>query len=218
MPTDPPGLLTDASDSVSHGPGTLSILNATAGANIERSPIVVMNGGPSQTDITARARRVPRTPTWTPSATSRTTTSPVPQLVDNAVAAALIRKHSVYIKIPQGFLTRRDRSRTARSMSRLRGRRCRGHRDPARLRVATYLVVFVEEVPRYRIVGKVLGLLDRLQLQLATTLVAKSVLPESHPSGPHIKMCTPGRCQATPQAGIDTILDQVSLDSREMSD
>jgi hypothetical protein len=37
---------------VSYGPGTLSIANAVAGAYIERSPIVVINGGPSDKNIT----------------------------------------------------------------------------------------------------------------------------------------------------------------------
>ena len=37
--------------SVSYGVGTLSLVNAIAGAYIERSPVVVLNGGPSQKNI-----------------------------------------------------------------------------------------------------------------------------------------------------------------------
>jgi thiamine pyrophosphate-dependent acetolactate synthase large subunit-like protein len=37
--------------SVAYGVGTLSLLNAVAGAYIERSPVVVINGGPSQARI-----------------------------------------------------------------------------------------------------------------------------------------------------------------------
>ena len=64
---------------VSYGPGTLSIVNAIAAAYIERSPIVVVNGGPSQanidnlasTGVLFRIRWADRTPIWTYSPTSR---------------------------------------------------------------------------------------------------------------------------------------------------
>src|ERR1700754_770980 len=36
---------------VSYGPGNLSIVNAIAGAYLERSPVVVVSGGPSQRNI-----------------------------------------------------------------------------------------------------------------------------------------------------------------------
>jgi len=68
---------------VSYGPGTLSIANAVAGAYIERSPIVVINGGPSDKNITDQNTTGVvyshsmdgRTPTSTSSATSRCTAS-----------------------------------------------------------------------------------------------------------------------------------------------
>ena len=37
--------------SVSYGPGVLSMINAIAGAWVERSPVVIINGGPSAGDL-----------------------------------------------------------------------------------------------------------------------------------------------------------------------
>ena len=63
---------------VSYGPGNLSIVNAIAGAYLERSPVVVISGGRPRRTSTTRTRRaccirIPwgsRTPTSTSFATS----------------------------------------------------------------------------------------------------------------------------------------------------
>src|SRR6267378_1284284 len=41
---------------VAYGVGTLSLINAVAGAYLERSPIVIVNGGPSQSNIDQQTR------------------------------------------------------------------------------------------------------------------------------------------------------------------
>jgi indolepyruvate decarboxylase len=183
---------------VSYGPGTLSIVNAIAGAYIERSPIVVVNGGPSQTNIDnqnttgvlfSHSMGAPHTDleifrNVTTFCERANSVSAVPQLVDNAIAAALIRKHPVYIEIPHGFLD----APCPQPVGAIDVTVPAGAADAAAIAIlqelaaATNPVVIVgEEVQRYRLAGKVLTVLDRLQLQWSTTLVAKSVLPESHP-------------------------------------
>jgi indolepyruvate decarboxylase len=183
---------------VSYGPGTLSIVNAIAGAYIERSPIVVVNGGPSQANIDdqnttgvlfSHSIGAPHTDmdifrNVTTFCERANYASDVPQLVDNAIAAALIRKRPVYIEIPQELLDK-PCSQPGRAIDVTVPA---GAADAAassilrELAVAMNPVVIVgEEVQRYRLADKVLAVLDRLQLRWATTLVAKSVLPESHP-------------------------------------
>ena len=183
---------------VSYGPGTLSIVNAIAGAYIERSPIVVVNGGPSQIDIDnqnttgvlfSHSIGAPHTDmdifrNVTTFCERADSVSAVPQLVDNAIAAALIRKRPVYIEIPQLLLD----VPCPQPVGVIDVTMPAGAADAAAIAIlselatATNPVVIVgEEVQRYRLADKVLTVLDRLQLRWATTLVAKSVLPESHP-------------------------------------
>jgi indolepyruvate decarboxylase len=183
---------------VSYGPGTLSIVNAIAGAYIERSPVVVVNGGPSQTDIDnqnatgvlfSHSIGQPHTDmdvfgNVTTFCERAESVDAVPQLVDSAIAAALVRKRPVYIEIPQGFLD----VACPQPVGAIDVTVPAGAADAAassilqELAAATNpLVIVGEEVQRYRLADTALAVLDRLQLQWATTLVAKSVLPESHP-------------------------------------
>jgi indolepyruvate decarboxylase len=183
---------------VSYGPGTLSIVNAIAGAYIERSPIVVVNGGPSQSNIDdqnttgvlfSHSIGAPHTDldifrNVTTFCERANSASDVPQLVDNAIAAALIRKRPVYIEIPQVLLDK-PCSQPGRAIDVAVPAGAAEAAASSILRelpLAMNPVVIVgEEVQRYRLADKVLAVLDRLQLRWATTLVAKSVLPESHP-------------------------------------
>jgi len=102
-----------AAVSVTYGVGTMAILSVIAGAYAERSPIVVINGGPSGKDlkleeehgslfshssghlgvdeklfreVTAAAERVD-------------TVSDVPEVVDRVLTAALVEKRPVYLEI-----------------------------------------------------------------------------------------------------------------------
>ena len=80
---------------VSYGPGNLSIVNAIAAAYIERSPIVVVNGGPSQGNIDdqdatgvlfSHSMGRSRTPIWTYSPTSRRSASAATRIDDSTGA------------------------------------------------------------------------------------------------------------------------------------
>jgi indolepyruvate decarboxylase len=182
---------------VSYGPGMLSIVNAIAGAYIERSPVVVINGGPSQIDIEnqnatgvlfSHSIGQPHTDmdvfrNVTTFCERADSVNAVPQLVDNAIAAALVRKRPVYIEIPQVFLD----AACPQPVGAIDVTVPAGAADAAASSILQELgaardpiVIVGEEAQRYRLAGKVLAVLDRLQLRWTTTLVAKSVLPESH--------------------------------------
>lgn len=184
---------------MTYGPGTLSIVNPIAGAYIERSPIVVINCGPPQDAINkqnatgilySHSIGAPHTDmdifrnitTWYERANGPSPT--FPQLFDDAIAAALIRKRPVYIEVPRNLL----------------GESCpqpsgpigvmvpAGAAEPTAVAILSELaaarnplVIVGEEVQRYGLADAMLRVLDRLQVRWATTLAAKSVLPESHP-------------------------------------
>jgi len=183
---------------VSYGPGTLSIANAVAGAYIERSPIVVINGGPSDKNITdqnttgvvySHSMGRPHTDldvfrNITVFSERETDINRLPQVVDDAITAALIRKHPVYLEIPRALLD----SACPQPVGAIDVTVPAGDADAVATSilqeldtVANPVVIVGEEVQRYRLASQVLAVLDRLQVRWATTLVGKSVLPEDHP-------------------------------------
>ena len=102
---------------VSYGVGTLSMINAIAGAYVERSPVVVINGGPTgghlsnlaQFDIVfSHSIGQPDTDLKayglvTASAVRIAKAFDVPAMVDKAIATALTKKRPVYIEISLGI-------------------------------------------------------------------------------------------------------------------
>ena len=106
--------------SVSYGVGTLSLVNAIAGAYIERSPVVVLNGGPSQNNIDdqnsagvlfSHSMGRPHSDMeafapFTALCERADTETAVPALIDRALTTALTRKHPVYVEVPQAWWSR----------------------------------------------------------------------------------------------------------------
>jgi indolepyruvate decarboxylase len=183
---------------VSYGPGNLSIVNAIAGAYIERSPVVVVSGGPSQRSIDdqnatgvlySHSMGKPNTDldvfrNVTAFCARETGETKVPKLIDDAIAAALVTKHPVYLEAPKDLFSRPCSPPAAPIDTTVPA----GAADAIatsilqELTTATNPVVVVgEEVQRYGLASKVLTVLDRLQVRWATTVVGKSVLPEQHP-------------------------------------
>jgi indolepyruvate decarboxylase len=182
---------------VSYGPGTLSLVNAIAAAYAERSPIVVVNGGPSQANIDTQhntgvlfSHSMGRPHTdldvfsnITAFCERATQVGDVPQLVDTALTTALSRQHPVYIEIPQGMLS----VTCPRPVGALDVTVPAGGAGAAATLIlqqiqaaSNPLVIVGVEVARYRLASKVMSFLDRLQIRWATTLLAKSTLPEQH--------------------------------------
>ena len=110
--------------------------------------------------------------------------SKIPKLIDDAIKAALVTKHPVYLEAPKDLFSRPCSPPAAPIDTTVPA----GAADAVatsilqELTTATNPVVVVgEEVQRYGLASKVLTVLDRLQVRWATTVVGKSVLPEQHP-------------------------------------
>lgn len=185
-----------AAISVSYGVGTLSLVNAVAGSMVERAAVVVVNGGPSSKDVWNERRygvlfshSTGRSATdlevfrnVTAFAARAERVGAVPRAVDDAIATALRERRPVYLEIandlwqspcdpPVGDL---DFTRAPSGLEDL---------------VADEICAMVEgadrpailldvEVARYGLADKAKELIRRLQIPWATTLLAKSVLPE----------------------------------------
>jgi len=99
--------------SVAYGVGTLSMINAIAGAYVERSPVVVINGGPTAQNLTnlhqldvlfshsigQDATDLTAYKLVTASAARAAKASDVPAIVDQAISTAMMTKRPVYIEI-----------------------------------------------------------------------------------------------------------------------
>ena len=184
--------------SVSYGVGTLSLVNAIAGAYIERSPVVVLNGGPSQKNIDdlnsagvlfSHSMGRPHSDMeafapFTALCERAGSELGVPALIDRALTTALTRKHPVYVEVPQAWWSRPCSppsgpldlglpagSAAAAAQSVLQ----------AIAAAANPLMIIGVEIARYKLADTVLAMLNRLNLPWATTVLSKSVLPEQHP-------------------------------------
>jgi TPP-dependent 2-oxoacid decarboxylase len=99
--------------SVAYGVGALSMINAIAGDFVERSPVVVVNGGPTpralsnlhQFDIVPShsiGQDATDLSAYKLVTASAARAGPVPPLVDAAIASAIRTKHPSYIEINMG--------------------------------------------------------------------------------------------------------------------
>ncbi len=182
--------------SVAYGVGALSMINAIAGAYVERSPIVVINGGPTAanlanlhqydvvfshsigqdaTDLTAYKL-------VTAYASRAGTVADVPAVVDGAIAAAITKKRPVYIEINMGIWN---------SACPMPAGPLRPTNPPAGteaqlaativglIRAANApLILIGTEIQRYGLADKVADLIAKLGVRWATALLAKSTLAE----------------------------------------
>ena len=99
--------------SVAYGVGTLSIINAIAGAYVERSPVVVINGGPTAANfanlhnfdvlfshsIGQDATDLSAYKLVTADAARAGKVADVPAIVDRAISTAVAKKRPVYVEI-----------------------------------------------------------------------------------------------------------------------
>jgi indolepyruvate decarboxylase len=184
---------------VAYGVGTLSMINAIAGGYVERSPIVVINGGPTvdsrgdlknfdvvpshsigrpDTDlnaytlVTAGAARADKAPE-------------VPGVVDTAIATALKRKRPVYVEIDMGIWA--DPCPMPSGPLSLTNPPAGTEKQLATTIVgliraaATPLVLVGAEIQRYGLADKVADLIAKLGVRWSTALLAKSALAEQGP-------------------------------------
>ncbi len=195
---------------VTRGVGTLSLAAAIAGAHAERSPVVLINGGPKAVDIADQAaggalyshsvgkRRKPAS--GLPSDLNvevnvfRELTcysariekaSEAPGIVDAAITAALTQSRPVYVEIDEGIWGANCKAPAGRLSKRT---------DPSgqeavaaatiinRLTAAAKPALLIGvEIARYGLAAEAVQLIARLNSPYATSLLAKSVLAEDTP-------------------------------------
>ncbi|WP_137136691.1 thiamine pyrophosphate-binding protein [Rhizobium sp. FKY42] len=182
---------------VSYGPGTLSLVNAVAGAYVERSPIVVINGGPSTESIKTQTNTgvvfshsigKPHTDLEVFSAVTayhERVENPAQacSMFDEAVRVAMVRKRPVYIEIPQGMLASACPPPTSKFDPPTPPGNAIQVADQILQAVARakspFLIVGVE-VQRYGLAGDVLAIIEKLKMRWATTLLERTTINESH--------------------------------------
>ena len=182
--------------SVAYGVGTLSMINAIAGAYVERSPVVVINGGPTAanlanlhqydvvfshsigqdaTDLTAYQL-------VTAYAARAAMVGDVPTVVDRAISAAITKKRPVYLEINMGIwdspcpmpavplVVTNPPSGAEQQLAATIVGLIRAAHAP--------LILVGAEVQRYGLADKVADLIAKLGVRWATALLAKSTLAE----------------------------------------
>ncbi|MER9896913.1 thiamine pyrophosphate-binding protein [Mesorhizobium sp. M0130] len=185
--------------SVTYGVGTLSLINAIAGAYIERSPVMVINGGPSDGDIKTQndtgilfSHSMGRPHSdldafrpFTAFCERVTDLANVPAKVDQAIVTALSRQHPVYLEMPRGLLANSNCPQPVGSLtpSVPSGTAVQAAHDTVvRVRAARKPLVIVGiEVQRYGLAAQALSIINKLNLRWTTTLLARSTLSERHP-------------------------------------
>jgi indolepyruvate decarboxylase len=188
-----------AAVAVTYGPGMLGLVATIAGAYAERSPVVVINGGPSAEDlrlqdelgtyfshsighpktdvamfreVTAYAERIEKA-------------DDAPRIVDAAIRAAIMQQRPVYVEVAKHLWTAKcaapsgtidltippagDEDATAAAI----GERLRGAARPA--------LLLGIEIQRYGLEDAVTALVERWALPWATTFLAKSVIADATP-------------------------------------
>src|SRR3954465_5495130 len=186
-----------AAVSVANGVGTLSLINAIGGAFVERSPVVVINGGPTaghladlaQRDIlyshsTGRANaELDAFALVTAKSVRAATKDAVPAAVDGAITAALTSKRPVYIEIamdlwsqtcaePGPALTSNvPAAGTETQLAATIVGLIRGAQKP--------VILVGIEVARYGLADAVADLIAKLGVRWASDMLSKSTLAET---------------------------------------
>jgi indolepyruvate decarboxylase len=182
--------------SVAYGVGTLSMINAIAGADVERSPVVVINGGPTSANLSnlhqfdvvfshsigQDATDLAAYKLVTAKAARAGTVAEVPAVVDAAISAAITQKRPVYIEInmaiwnstcpmPSGPLTvTRPPAGAEHQLATAIVGLIRSAQSP--------LILVGVEIQRYGLADEVADLLAKLGVRWATALLGKSTLAE----------------------------------------
>lgn len=184
---------------VTYGVGTMSLLPAIGGAYAERSPVVVINGGPSAEDLrlqkelgTLFSHSIGREKTdlsifqeVTEYAGRAEKASDVPKVVDTAIRTALTAQRPVYIEIPKHLWDAKCPAPegaldVSLAPSGQEGRLATEILEKLRTASRPALLLGIE-IQRYGLEDAVTALIEKLQLPWATTMLAKSVIPEQTP-------------------------------------
>lgn len=184
--------------SVTYGVGTMSLLPAIGGAYAERSPVVIINGGPSADDL----RIMKQSGSYFSHSTGREATdlalfrevsahavriesgANAPAQIDHAIRVALTQQRPVYVEIAKHAWN----AKCAAPGALIELAAPAAVDDAlaadviARLQSASKPVLLLGiELQRYGLEDAAVRLVTKLGLPWATTMLAKSVIPENTP-------------------------------------
>jgi indolepyruvate decarboxylase len=185
--------------SVAYGVGTLSMINAIAGSYVERSPVVVINGGPTAANLSnlhqfdivfshsigQDATDLTAYKLVTANAARAGTAAEVPAVVDQAISTAIAKKRPAYIEINMGIwdsacampsgplAVSNPPAGTERQLAGTIVALIRAAQKP--------LILIGTEIQRYGLADRVSDLISKLGARWATALIAKATLAEEGP-------------------------------------
>jgi indolepyruvate decarboxylase len=185
--------------SVTYGVGTMSMLGTIAGAYAERSPVVIVNGGPTADDLAIQrdlgvlfSHSTGRDQSdlnifkeVTAYAGRASTAADVPGVVDRAISTALTKKRPVYIEIPKDIWEAPVRAASGPlnvTVAATGEETALAANIIAKLRGAQRPALLLGiEVTRFGLAKEVAALVTKLRVPWATTMLAKSVISEDTP-------------------------------------
>src|SRR5215217_4485905 len=184
---------------ITYGVGALKVINTTAQAYAEKSPVVVISGAPGLKEqvknplLHHKVRDFDTQKKIFDQITVASTTLDDPQTaayeIHRVLSAALRFKRPIYIELPRDVVST---SITGQYRHPLDIREPE-QSDPNALREATTeasnmisaakrpVIIAGEEIHRFELQDKLLALIDKTQIPVAATILSKSVISELHP-------------------------------------
>lgn len=184
---------------ITYGVGALKVINTTAQAYAEKSPVVVISGAPGLKEqvknplLHHKVRDFDTQKKIFDQITVASTTLDDPQTaayeIHRVLSAALHFKRPIYIELPRDVVST---SITGQYRHPLDIREPE-QSDPNALREATTeasnmisaakrpVIIAGEEIHRFELQDKLLALIDKTQIPVAATILSKSVISELHP-------------------------------------
>jgi TPP-dependent 2-oxoacid decarboxylase len=184
---------------ITYGVGALKVINTTAQAYAEKSPVVVISGAPGLKEqvknplLHHKVRDFDTQKKIFDQITVASTTLGDPQTaayeIHRVLSAALRFKRPIYIELPRDVVST---SITGQYRHPLDIRESE-QSDPNALREATTeasnmisaakrpVIIAGEEIHRFDLQDKLLALIDKTQIPVAATILSKSVINELHP-------------------------------------
>jgi TPP-dependent 2-oxoacid decarboxylase len=184
---------------ITYGVGALKVINTTAQAYAEKSPVVVISGAPGLREqvknpmLHHKVRDFDTQKKIFDQITVASTILSDPQTaayeIHRVLSAALRFKRPIYIELPRDVVST---SITGQYRHPLDIRESE-QSDPNALREATTeattminaarrpVIIAGEEIHRFELQDKLLALIDRTQIPVAATILSKSVISELHP-------------------------------------
>jgi indolepyruvate decarboxylase len=181
---------------VTYGVGTMSLVAAIGGAYAERSPLVLINGGPSAADLAGlrnqgllfshsigKEQADFRIFSEVTAHAVRVTERDATRQVDAALSEAIRRQRPVYIEVPKDLWNRTYPA----PASPLNITQPPTGEEPGLARTiindlqgaARPALLLGIEIQRYGLAKEAAALVERLQIPYSTTMLAKSVIPET---------------------------------------